>query len=86
MPPVPSAGLPDRIPAADRVTPLGRVPAVMLKVGLGKPVARAVKVPDWPVVKVALSVDVMEGAWFTVRVKAWVASVPTPLDALIVIA
>ena len=37
-----------------------------------------------PAVKVALSPELMDGAWFTVSVNGWVASVPTPLDALIV--
>ena len=82
IPPVPPSGVPARLPVAERVTPAGSVPLAMLNFGEGKPVAVAVNEPTVPVVKVALSAEVMAGAWLTVSVNACVASVPTPLAAL----
>src|SRR5712692_6732653 len=85
MPPVFAAGVPLSTPvAAVKVTPLGSVP-VSLSVGAGLPVAVTVKLPAVPTVKVALLALVMAGAWLTVRVKLWVALVPTPLLAVKVI-
>ena len=78
------AAVPERTPADERVTPLGRAP-VSLKVGAGKPVAVAVKVPATPWVNVALFADVITGGPLTERVKAWVVGVPTPFDAWMVI-
>ena len=43
------------------------------RVGVGEPVAVTVKVPALPTVKVVELTLVMAGAWFTVRVKVWVA-------------
>ena len=43
-----------------------------------------VKVPAVPTVKVALAALVIAGAWLTVRVKVWVAALPTPLWAVMV--
>ena len=63
------------------VTPLGSVP-LSLSVGVGKPVVVTVKLPAAPTVKVVLLALVMAGAWLTVRVKVWVASLPTPLLAV----
>ena len=71
-------------PAVDRVTPVGSVP-VSVKVGAGKPEAVTVKVPAVPSVKVVSAAEVITGAASTVRVKAWVAGVPTPLLAVRVI-
>ena len=78
--------MPESTPEVESVIPSGSFPELILKIGEGKPLAIELNELMEPTLKVALSVDVMEGAWFTVRVKAWVASVPTPLDALIVIA
>ena len=81
VPPRP-VGVPVSTPAPVRLKPTGRVPVVTLKVGKGKPVAVTVKAgPAVPTVKVALATLVMAGAWSTVRVKVWVALVPTPLLA-----
>ena len=67
-----------------RVTPVGRVP-VSAKVGAGLPVAVTVKVPAVPTAKVVELPEVMAGAWFTVRVKDWVALGRVPLDAVMAI-
>ena len=42
------------------------------------------KVPELPVVNVALEPEVMAAAASTVRVKDWVAGPPTPLVAVMV--
>ena len=47
--------------------------------------AVTVKVPAVPSVKVVVVAEVMAGAASTVRVKVWVASGPTPLEAVMVI-
>ncbi len=62
MPPVPSAGVPDRTPTDDRVTPDGKVPDTTLKTGTGYHVATAVKDPAAPVVKVTLLSEVIAAA------------------------
>jgi hypothetical protein len=81
VPPVP-AGVPLRAPvAAVNVTPGGSAP-VSLSVGVGLPVAVTVNVPAAPTVKVTLFALVIAPAWFTVSVKFWVASAPTPLCAV----
>jgi hypothetical protein len=63
------------------VTPLGRVP-VWLNVGTGAPVDVIAKLPAVPTVNVVLVALVIAGAWFTVKVKVWLADVPTPLLAV----
>ena len=78
---MPSAGVPDRTPSDDRVTPIGNVPDTTLKTGTGYPVATAVKDPAAPVVKVTLLSNVIAAAWLTVSVKDWVTPEPTPLEA-----
>ena len=78
---MPSAGVPDRTPSDDRVTPVGNVPDTTLKTGTGYPVATAVKDPAAPVVKVTLLSNVIAAAWLTVSVKDWVTPEPTPLEA-----
>ena len=65
------------------VTPLGRVP-VAVRDGVGAPVAVTVKLPAVPTVKVVLVALVIAGAWLTVRVKGWLAGVPTLLLAVMV--
>ena len=82
-PPVPATGVPVSTPVSiSRPKPLGRVPAVTLNLGAGKPVAVTVKAgPAVPTVKVALAALVMVGDWPTVRVNDCVALVPTPLPA-----
>jgi hypothetical protein len=57
------------------------MPEPRAKTGDGYPLAEAWKLPAVAVVKVVERLLVKDGAWFTVRVKAWVASVPTPLVA-----
>ena len=69
------------LPLSTNVTPVGSVP-VSLSAGVGKPVVVTVKLPAVPTVKVVLLALVMAGAWLTVRVKVWVASLPTPLEAV----
>ena len=51
---------------------------------MGVPVVVTVKDPALPSVKVALSAEVMAGGPSTVRVKDWVASGVTPLEASMV--
>ena len=85
MPAVPTAGVPLNNPAAVSVTPDGNVP-VLLKVGVGNPVAVTVNVPALPIVKVVFAALVIAGAVpLTVKVKLCVAFVPTPLLAVMVI-
>jgi hypothetical protein len=82
VPPVPAAGAPlSVLVEAVNVTPLGSVP-VSLTDGVGAPVAVNAKVPAVPTVKVVLFALVIAGPWFTVKVKLWVASGPTPLCAV----
>ncbi len=64
-----------------KVTPPGRAP-LSLREAVGKPVVVTVNVPALPTVKVVPLSLVMAGAWSTVRVKVWVASGSTPLDAV----
>jgi hypothetical protein len=84
VPTVPDAGVPLSTPVKEsKLTPLGSVP-VLLKAGLGKPVAVTVNVPPVPNVNDVLFALVIAGAWSTVSVKLCVAAVPTPLLAVIV--
>ncbi len=66
------------------VTPLGNEPERIENLGLGNPEATRLKLPVWPDRKVASLAEVIAGAWLTVSVNDWVASVPTPLAALMV--
>jgi hypothetical protein len=63
-----------------KLTPLGSVP-VLVRDGFGKPVVVTMKA-NW-VLTLSVTADglVIAGAWLTVRVKFWVAVVPTPLAA-----
>ena len=54
---------------AFRVSPLGNVPLVTLKVGAGKPTADTVNVPGWPIVKAVLLPLVMVMIDSLVRLK-----------------
>jgi hypothetical protein len=70
------------------VTPPGSAP-VSVKVGVGVPVAVTVKLPAVPTVNVVLLALVIAGGVCTlptISVKVWLAGVPTPLLAVIVIA
>jgi hypothetical protein len=70
------------------VTPLGSAP-VSVKDGVGAPVVVTVKLPAVPTVNVVLAGLVIVGGAcpvLTDSVKIWLASVPTPLLAVIVIA
>ena len=69
-----SGSVPDGNDDVQPLKPLDRV-------GVGEPVAVTVKVPALPTVKVVELALVIAGAWFTVRVKVWVAGLPTPLLA-----
>ena len=87
---VPEAGVPLSVPVpfplSLNVTPLGSAP-VSLSEGVGLPVAVTVKLPAVPTVNVVLLVLVIAGAVcavLTVRVKLWLAGVPTALLAVIV--
>ena len=64
--------------------PEGRPPLSVNCMADGKPVAAMVKELFWPTRKMAPLELVIEGAWPTVRVKLCVASVPTPLWAVMV--
>ena len=66
-----------------KFTPDGRAPDSVM-VGAGVPVAVTLKLLALPSVKVALSPEVINGGPSTVRVKDWVASGLTPLDASMV--
>jgi hypothetical protein len=88
VPPVPAAGVPINVAVpfalATNVTPLGSTPASVMD-GAGAPVVVTVKVPAPPTVNVVLLALVIVGAVcaaFTVKVKVWVAAVPTPLLAV----
>src|SRR5258708_10289536 len=80
MPPWPASGVPERTPPVI-VTPDGRVPR-LLKVGAGKPCAVRVRESALPTVKVALFALVNDGVSSTVTVNVWVASLPTPFEAV----
>jgi hypothetical protein len=81
---VPGAGEPANIPVATvKLTPAGSGPA-SLSVAAGVPVAVTVKVPAVPTRKVVLLALVIAAAWFTVKVKLWVAAGVTPFWAIIV--
>jgi hypothetical protein len=90
VPPLPDAGVPLSVavpfPLFTNVTPLGRVP-VSVTDGVGAPVVVTVKLPAVPTVNVVLLALVIAGAAgaaFTVKVKVWLAELPTPLLAVIV--
>ena len=79
VPVVPLAGVPlSTLVDVLKVTPEGRAPDSD-KVERGKPVMVMVKEPAEPTVNVVLLALVMAAVWFTVRVKVWEASAPTPL-------
>ena len=77
------SGVPLSKPALVKVTPVGRVLAV-LKLGVGKPLAVKVKLPALPVWKPVLLLLVIAACSFTLKVKLCVAAAPTPLLAVIV--
>ena len=71
VPAVPAAGVPEITPVvALSVRPSGRLPAVMLKDGAGKPEAASVKLPAAASRKFAVVALVMVGARFTSCVSA----------------
>jgi hypothetical protein len=81
-------GVPDKLavpfPLSVKVTPAGSVP-VSLRAGVGLPVVVTRKLPDTPLEKVVLDVEVMAGDWSTVRVNDCAAFGLIPLAALKVI-
>jgi len=83
--PVPVAGVPANVPVplplSTNVTPLGNAPTSVSD-GVGVPVPVTVNVPGVSTVNVVLLALVITGAVPTVRVKVWVAGVPTPLLAV----
>src|SRR5579859_7330585 len=87
VPPVPAAGVPASVavplPLSLKVTPDGSAP-VSVKLGAGKPVVVTEKVPAEPTVKVVALTLLMAGALPTIKVKFWLAGVPTPLVAVMV--
>jgi len=68
----PCVGVPDKaavpLPLSTKLTPFGKVP-VSESDGVGKPDVMTVKLPDEPSSNVAEPVEVIAGAWSTVRVK-----------------
>jgi len=71
-------------PLSTKVTLLGSAAPVSLKVGVGVPEVVTVKLPALPTRKsVWLALVICRLGW-TTSVKLWLASVPTPLLALIV--
>ncbi len=81
---MPGPGVPVRAPEGSRASPVGKLPEAIEKVAVGKPLVRTLKEPGMPAVKLALWLEMKEGAWFTVRRKDWVLSGFTPLVALMV--
>ena len=80
--PVPAAGVPDSTRADElNDTPEGSPPD-SVTAGTGSPAAVTVKVPLFPTENVDASAEVMTGPSLIVRVKSWVAGVPTPLLAV----
>jgi len=85
----PDAGVPLSVavpfPLFTNVTPLGNAP-VSVSDGVGDPVVVTVKLPAVPTVNVVVLALVITGACvlFTVRVKPWLAGLPTPLLAVMV--
>jgi len=65
MPPVPTAGVPDRVavpsPLSVKLTPVGKVAPPSDNDGSGKPLVVTEKVPKLPTVKVVLFALVMPG-------------------------
>ena len=70
-------------PLSANVTPLGREP-VSVSDGVGVPVAVTANVPATPTASVAVLALVIAGARLTVNVNPWLAAVPIPLLAVIV--
>jgi hypothetical protein len=66
-----------------KLTPDGREP-VSVRDGVGLPVEVTVKDPEDPEVKDVLADEVIAAVAVTVRVKDWVAGLPTPLAAVMV--
>jgi hypothetical protein len=66
--------------STEAVQPL-KLASVMELTG-GSPLVVTVKLPAVPIVNVVLFALVIAGALLMVRVKAWVAGVPTPFEAL----
>ena len=71
------------LPLSTKLTPAGSVPDSE-SAALGLPVEVTAKLPALPSVNVVELAEVMAGAASTVRVKDWVAGLPTPLVAVIV--
>ena len=74
-------------PLSTNVTLAGNVGVLLVSVmvdTVGTPVVVTVNVPATPMVKAVLSALVIAGDSITVKVKDWMASVPTPLLAVIV--
>ena len=82
---MPAPGVPARTPPVDSVTADGREPD-SVQVAVGKPVSCAVNWPKVARVNVVLAADVTVGDPPTVKVNAWVPTVPTPLFAVRVMA
>ena len=70
-------------PLSTKLTPDGREP-VSVRDGVGLPVEVTVKDPEDPEVKDVLADEVIAAVAVTVRVKDWVAGLPTPLAAVMV--
>ena len=71
-------------PLSVKITPSGRFP-VSLSVGKGEPLVVIRNQPVIPSVKVVMLPEVMARFWVTTNVKLWVAFVPTPFAAVMVI-
>ena len=90
-PPVAAAEVPLRVPVplplSTYVTRFGRAArALRVIAGVGNPVAVIVNEPGTPTANETALALVMAGAWFTVRMKAWAAVVPTTFWAVKLIA
>ena len=85
---LPDAGVPVRSavpsPLSVNVMPAGSRPC-SVSAAVGVPVVVTVKSSTDPSVNVVLSPEVMTGGPSTVSVNVWVASLPTPLAAVMVI-
>ena len=88
VPPVPDAGVPDRVavplPLSVKVTPFGKVP-LSESATVPSPLACTVKLPIWPTVKVVEEPEVMVGAWNSKAPasQAWLGTPGRGLAALV---
>ena len=74
------------MPLSRKLTPVGSVPLndKVVELLAENPDVVTVKFPDTPIRKVVLTALVIEGAWSTTSLNAWLALGDTPLLAVMV--